>query len=328
MRVSRFRPSPTTATGTPSPAKSPAPGIAFRATASPRFDRGDLLPFAGQLRAAAGEIRAPASNFIAAVAGAVYVTRAAVLASLALFALPSAAAGEGTEEEPELRDSEGDIAYAPSDFQKASDFLDISASWLEYDADSDAVAYTLRVKDASALQNPQSDPYWRCETRIDLRVEGSDSGSFSAQWYKSFGSSQVGSNINYRRPEGAPASGEAVKVEHNFTFTPDAPGYFRWEISRDYVQNLAQTLTGLQVACTELIYVDQIPTGGRNMDEATGTGSFDLTTLEPERGRPDETSTEETVTTDPTIRSSGANSVGALAVLLALVVSILARRRK
>lgn len=132
--------------------------------------------------------------------------RGAILALI--LAIPSAAAlPAGTEDDPELRDQEGDIDYSPVDLERASDFIDISAGWFEYDAPSDAIVYQLRVKDATGLAQPKVDPDWRCETGLEMFGAESKTGSMSIQWVKNYGASTIRSTAAFARGQGAPTAG-------------------------------------------------------------------------------------------------------------------------
>ncbi len=252
----------------------------------------------------------------------------ALLASL-LLAVPVSVADPitttGSEEMPELSDASGDVDYedhytGPQDH----DYLDILASWIEYDNRTDQVAFHLKVADASLLQDPPDGWYISCSVEGTMTTSEGPTGSLSYGWYRDANGTS-NTYVHFRPPDSSPATNfGGQELAHAYNETLSEPGYFGFQVDRNDVLQFGNALNNPHATCQEIYAPWQMSPGLTklywNRDDGESTASYSFAALQPASVEDDEDPFAGTSPRAPTTTPGDASP--GLSILALLVVGM------
>lgn len=250
-----------------------------------------------------------------------------VFAAVSLAAVAAAASDPtdttGTEEMPELSDASGDVAYedhytGPQDH----DYLDILAAWIEYDNQTDQVAFHLKVSDASLLQDPPDG--WSISCAVEGTMTNADgpTGTITYGWaHRTNGTSYT--VLRFEPPDSAPAVNlRPQDISHIYEKELDEPGYFRFWAQREAVIQFGNAFNNPHATCQEtypLSDASQLSKLYWNRDDGESTASYAFAALEPAAAADEQDPFASASPTSPT--STSTNASPGLPLVVALLVA-------
>lgn len=248
----------------------------------------------------------------------------------------------GTEDLPELPDTEGDVDVAPG-YLGPTEFADLTAAWFEYDEATDRVMATIRVASGERLEEAPAGHKVGCSFRGNVTADGKVVGVLVYVWTQAQDQSSLDHQVRWTEPTSA-ASGSGLFLPHDFAAEPETPGYFRFWVERSNLTALGDQIENPSGAC--LVFVDPCQTDGiscfgginRVSDDAASQASYSFRDLRQSRGPQGEAldpveafergeQAPSAPSTSPPDRTPGL-VVGLFALALAVAVGATRRRHK
>lgn len=254
---------------------------------------------------------------------------AGLLAVVVLLPVTSAApVFWGTEQQPELTDPPGNVQYSPLyTGPRDRDHIDLLAAWFEYDAFNDTLVSTLKVSSLEGANESTQDGWFVLYNfRGNVTVDDEIKAELSHALYRNHQSAEWRPEVNLETPGGQ------LDVPFTFDRVDGTPGYFRWTIPMDFLQNWGEQITNFHASGAEEQFVGSsfISTGVLNRNPADAQGSFVWKDLEPLPGRStDEASLTPTRSeTSPPSPESETVTLGLAASVAAVLVAVAFARRR
>lgn len=249
------------------------------------------------------------------------VTIVAVL-TLSVPSVAGQPLGIGTEDDPEIRDPEGDVSYHTTNVANRDyKFLDAVAAWIQYDGATDLVRFTIRVADLSDFQERTRDLNFVCNWYMRGAIGNQTQGTLGVHLQKPPGSTDVAPNLTYTKPGGG-----AIDLAASLEPTFGAPGYWSVATNLAPIQNILESIEGP----TNLFCVAGQQVAGYmliNSDEAEGNAAFDISALTADQSSGPEP--DSPVSTLPSSTDDAPNRTSAAlfwSASIALAAAVLARR--
>ncbi len=231
----------------------------------------------------------------------------------------------GTEEKPELADPADNVQYSPLyTGRQDRDHVDLLAGWFEFLAHNNTLMFTLKV---GSLENVfEETDGWSLHYGFRGNVSNGQGDTATLRyWAMRYADSNTWNEGVDLAREGQ----SSVRVPHGSVFNETTPGYFRWYVPMDYLQNWGVQVAGFDAFASEMQMVaDTAESGIFNRNPAQAEGSFVWKDLEP---APVNATDDEFLTPrspEPTSTPSAESvAVGLAASAAAVLVAIAWRRR-
>lgn len=212
-----------------------------------------------------------------------------VLIAFLLVAVPASAADPiittGSEEQPELSDASGDVEYedhytGPQDH----DYLDILAAWIDYDNQTDRVAFHLKVADASLLEDPPTGWSIGCNVKGTMTTSDGPTGTITYGWYRDANGTSY-TIFRFEPPDSAPSTNfQSQDIPHAYQERLAEPGYFNFSAEREVVAQFGNAFSNPHATCQErnaLSSASQLTSLYWNRDDGESTASYSFAALQP-----------------------------------------------
>lgn len=237
----------------------------------------------------------------------------------------------GSETEPEVRDPEGDVQYAPTYAgPQDSAYVDILVAWFDYDSRDDVINITVKVADTNPYSDPPAATLIRCFVAFRGYVGEEMSGSYHLQWSIEPQSGEMSQTVGF-----TDSDGRGRAVDYEFSVTSGQPGYFQYRLTnRQQILNQASFFKDPSLECHESQWVPGADLYiNDNYDTAQGSATYDVTSLKPD-GRPDgegDADPTANASDEPIDENGGASplvsALATMAVICAVFVAKAARQR-
>lgn len=231
----------------------------------------------------------------------------------------------GTEEKPELADPPGNVQYSPLyTGPQDRDHVDLLAGWFEFLPDNNTLMFTLKVGSLEDVFEKADGWFVHYGFSGNVSNGQEDTATLSFWAMKHSDSHSWNENVNLER-EGQ----RTVHAPHGFVFNKTSPGYFRWYVPMDYLQNWGVQVAEFNAFASEMQWVaDAAESGIFNRNPAQADGAFVWKDLEP---TPVNATDDEFLTPrspEPTSTTSAESvAVGLAASAAAVLVAFAWRRR-
>ncbi len=233
----------------------------------------------------------------------------------------------GTEEKPELEDPEGDVDYSEAYSGEPHPYLDVLAVWFQYHPSHDRVVVSFKVVSTEALDPPPSLFSITCSFFGDAIRSGEPDGILSFGWNYYYMNDTEVSRVSYvPEPEagGTTTAPSISRIPHEYTRETGAPGYHRFNVTREALLGYADEIGTLGGDCRE----HYVSAAIRNRDGASGNETFDLLDLRPAGPGDDEDEFLTPRSPEPTSATPAESvAVGLAASAAAVLVAFAWRRR-
>lgn len=195
-------------------------------------------------------------------------------AILAVFiaALPSANAVQilGSENNPELSDPGGDIAYADVYLgSRNHDYLDVLSVWLK--EENGTLVVSEQVKDATSLESASADFLIGCNLDSVGKVGEEKYSDFRIGWFREPGSTETHLDVSITALDG-----KSIEPSTKFAARFEAPGQFVFEVPLESIKPYAESLTDFRMECSETMQAAGSSLPVNNADTAQSNAIFEI----------------------------------------------------
>lgn len=251
----------------------------------------------------------------------------AVLAA-SLVLVPAASGSPaiwGTEEDPELADPPGNVQYSPLyTGPHDRDHVDLLAGWFEFFAHNNTLMFTLKVGSFEDVFEEADGWFLLYGFSGNVSNGQQDTATLRYSAVKTSDSTSWGESVNLGR-EGQ----NSVPVPHGFVFNETTPGYFRWYVPMDYLQNWGVQVAEFEAFASEMQMVAHTAESGVfNRNPAQSDDAFVWKDLEPARVNATDDEFLTPRSPEPTSTTAAESvAVGVAASAAAFLVAFAWRRR-